>query len=163
MRYRVEILASLMMHAGILALAAWAGIALELLIFWWLPYATTFAIIGWFSELSKHVPMMRQGNNQPVYASRNRYAAWYGRLIIGMHGDHYPLAHHPLPGIPHWNLGKAAKILREDKTFRAWDDVWGGIFSKTTPERVSFIGYMIDDHVFTIPDRRLAPNTEKTT
>ena len=99
----------------------------------------------------------------PLPNVRNRYAAWYERLIIGMHGDNYHLTHHLLPGIPHWTLAKATKILREDRDFRAWDDVWGGIFSKKTPERVSFIGYVIDDHGFTVPGRHPAPNTEKAT
>lgn len=159
--YRFETLTLITMHVGIFVFAGWMDVMLELLLFWWLPYITTFAIIGWFSELSEHFPMMSQMKNKSIYASRNRYAAWYERLIIGMHGDNYHLTHHLLPGIPHWNLEKATNILREDKEFRAWDDVWGGVFSCETSKQVSLVKFLIDDHAFIILERHPALGMEQ--
>lgn len=159
-RYRAETLMLIAVHVAIAATAVWAGVVLDLLLFWWLPYVTAFAMIGWLSELSEHFPMMRAGLNESMYAARNRYAAWYERLFIGMHGDNYHLTHHLLPQILHWNLGEATGILREDAEFRAWDSLWGGIFSRQTPQRVSFIGFVIKNHVSAVSGRLSAPNAE---
>ena len=86
-RFRLETSSLIIMHISFFILALWVGFALELVIFWWLPYVTTFTGIGWLSEQSEHFPMMQQSNPEPIYSSRNRYAAWYKRLIVEMHGD----------------------------------------------------------------------------
>lgn len=149
-KHRFETVSLIGIHIILFSLATWIDLITELILFWWLPYITTFATIGWLSELSEHFPMMTTRNNKPNYCARNRYAAWFERLIIGIHGDNYHLTHHLLPGIPHWNLKKATNILREDTEFRAWDDSWGGIFSSDITKRVSLISYIINDHPFSV-------------
>ncbi len=123
---------------------------IQLMLFWYLPYATAFGIIGWLSELSEHFPMMAHDNGNPIYESRNRYDAWYERLIIGMHGDNFHLTHHLSASIPHWNLAAATRILREDDEFRTWMIHGGGIFS-ATKGRLSLIDFVITVHEFERP------------
>ncbi|WP_159875553.1 fatty acid desaturase [Aquitalea denitrificans] len=99
-------------------------------------------IVRLLGELSEHYPMMWCKSDVQVFYSRNRYAGFTERLFIGMHGDHFHLTHHLLPGVPHWNLAAATKILREDKAFRMWDDYWGGIFSSNRNDRISLIRFI---------------------
>lgn len=122
----------------------------DLLFFWYLPFLITFPLIGWFSELSEHFPLMRPTKSDKIYSSRNRYAGIIERLFIGMHGDNFHLTHHLLPGIPHWNLREATAILREDKEFCTWDDLWGGIFTSSEAERLSLVGYVVNHHQFSV-------------
>jgi fatty acid desaturase len=119
-----------------------------ILLFWWAPFLIIHPIIGWFSELSEHFPMMKNWTDNPIYSSRNRYASLVEAFFIGSHGDNYHLTHHLLPGIPHWNLKKATRILREDDDFRTWDDTWGGIFTSRNPSQISLLDYIINYHKF---------------
>jgi fatty acid desaturase len=145
---RREALALLLFHAA-LGMCAYKLEALsELVLLWWVPFLLVQPIVGWFSELSEHYPMMQSGQGAPVFYSRNRYAGPLERMFIGMHCDHLHLTHHLLPGIPHWNLKAATAVLREDPAFRAWDDCWGGIFSSAGRKRVSFMAYVVDIHEF---------------
>lgn len=147
-RFRNETLALLLVHTACIIVAAATGWAWELFIYWYLPYLTSFGIIGWLSELSEHFPLMSGKGSGEIYGSRNRYAAWPEKLLIGMHGDHLHLTHHLLPGVPHWNLAAATEILREDPEFKDWDDIWGGIFTSKDAARTSLAGYVINTHKF---------------
>lgn len=151
-RLRSEMIVLLSIHAVCIVVAGATGWAWELFAYWYLPYLTTFGIIGWLSELSEHFPLMRAKRGEAIYESRNRYAAWSERHFIGLHGDHLHLTHHLLPGVPHWNLAAATAILREDPEFKAWDDLWGGIFTAQDDARISMIGYLFNIHEF--PDER---------
>jgi hypothetical protein len=127
-----------------------AGVVIELLLFWWIPFFVVYPIIGWFSELAEHYPMM-EFREYGAFYSRNRYAGRCERSFIGMHGDNYHLTHHLLPGIPHWNLHKATQILCEDPIFGAWDDTWGGIFSSNGGARISLVEYILNEREFERP------------
>lgn len=142
---RLEVLGIAIFHFFVFCMAIWAGFLKELLIFWWLPFLIIHPIVGWLSELSEHYPMMSSKNDVQVFYSRNRYAGFIERLFVGMHGDHFHLTHHLLPGVPHWNLAAATKILREDQAFRMWDDYWGGIFSSNSNDRISLIRFILDE------------------
>jgi fatty acid desaturase len=84
---RREAMAIIAFHLAICIFASWGGWLLELALYWWVPFILVYPIIGWFSELSEHYPLMEQASGKQ-YFSRNRYAGWLERLFIGMHGDH---------------------------------------------------------------------------
>ncbi|EON12711.1 fatty acid desaturase family protein [Pandoraea sp. SD6-2] len=128
-------------HVSIAATAYAYGWLGSLMLFWWIPLVLVFPLVGWFSELSEHYPFMEAANEWP-FSSRNRYSFWVERLFIGMHGDSFHLTHHLLPGVPHWHLAAATRILRADRAFAEWDDRWGGIFSSDRKSRVSFIHFV---------------------
>lgn len=128
-------------HVAIAAIAYAQGWLANLMLYWWMPLVVVFPIIGWFSELSEHYPFM-DASNEWCFSARNRYPFWGERLFIGMHGDSFHLTHHLLPGVPHWNLAAATRMLRADGTFAEWDDRWGGIFSSDRNSRVSFINFV---------------------
>jgi fatty acid desaturase len=141
---RLEAIAIIFFNFAIAAAAYAGGWLLTLILFWWVPFVTIFPLVGWFSELSEHYPMMKHHDGR-VFYSRNRYSGFIEKLFVGMHADHLHLTHHLLPGIPHWNLSAATEILREDENFKKWDDFWGGIFSSAPQsERVSLLKYIVD-------------------
>jgi len=144
---RPEATMIIIFHLSIIAIAFTTGLLKELVLFWWIPFLVIHPIIGWFSELSEHYPMM-EITKSPTFYSRNRYAGWTERFFIGMHADYLHLTHHLYPAIPHWNLKKATEILREDPAFRDWDDYWGGIFSSCTSNRTSLLKYILNNRRF---------------
>jgi fatty acid desaturase len=144
---RIEVMAAVALHVVVLLVLLHVGSTIGLLLFWWLPFFIVYPVIGWFSELAEHYPLMERTGDK-IYFSRNRYAGRLEQFLIGMHGDNYHLTHHLLPGVPHWHLHAATLILREDPEFRKWDDTWGGIFSSRGKRRVSLVAYVLNDRAF---------------
>lgn len=98
------------------------------IMFWLVPYVTAFQVIGWFSEMSEHYPMIRS-EKSALTMSRNRFPSWWEAIFIGMHGDNLHLVHHLFPGIPFWSLRDAHQVLLEDSEYRKLNERWGGILS----------------------------------
>lgn len=147
---RGEVLLIIAFHLLILLSSYSMGIITDVLLLWFLPFLIVYPLVGWYSELAEHFPMMSAEFSGRSFFSRNRYAGPIEKMFIGMHGDNYHLTHHLLPGIPHWNLAKATKILRENETFKSWDDFWGGIFT-SAPGKTSLLTYLINFHSFEKP------------
>ncbi|RUS96564.1 dihydrorhizobitoxine desaturase [Dulcicalothrix desertica PCC 7102] len=98
-----------------------------LILFWIIPYLTTFQIIGWFIELSEHYPLV--GNNDiDIYMTRNRQSHWLEAFFLSIHNENYHLDHHLNPSTPFWNLAKAHQIRLQDKNYAALNKSAGGIF-----------------------------------
>lgn len=142
--YRLEMACILIFHSSIFAISYFFNFWIELIAFWWIPFLIIHPIIGWFSELSEHYPMMDLNDGNPRFYSRNRYAGFVERFFIGMHSDNLHLTHHLYPAVPHWHLKQATEILREDKDFCKWDSYWGGIFTSNHSDRVSLIKYILE-------------------
>lgn len=143
LRRRPEALGFIATHAVLAALftaaAGWPGY----LLFWLLPYLTTFQVIGWLSEMAEHYPMVQRGGCN-MDMTRNRFPAWWERLFIGMHGDNFHLVHHLFPGLPFWNLGRAHAVLMAHPRYRRLNAAWGGIVS-AGPGRRSVVDQVLDE------------------
>jgi fatty acid desaturase len=96
------------------------------IIFWLIPYLTTFQIIGWFIELSEHYPLMKNDCN--LYMTRNRNSHWLETFFTSIHNENYHLVHHLNPTIPFWNQAKAHQIYLQDENYARHDKSNGGIF-----------------------------------
>ncbi len=102
------------------------GLGKIILLFWLVPYLTTFQIISWFIEMSEHYPLMN--NRVNLYMSRNRKSNWLEKFLTGMHNENYHLVHHLNPKIPFWNVYKAHQIYMEDENYAQFDSKTGGLF-----------------------------------
>jgi fatty acid desaturase len=98
-----------------------------IILFWLVPYLTTFQIIGWFIELSEHYPLVKKYNID-LYMTRNRNSHWIESLFLSIHNENYHLDHHLNPSTPFWNLPKAHKIRLRDSNYAEAEESVGGIF-----------------------------------
>jgi fatty acid desaturase len=110
----------------------------HLILFWVIPYFTTFQVIGWFIEMSEHYPLVKDGNVD-LYMSRNRFSPWYEAFFTSIHCENFHLIHHLIPSVPFWNLPKVHQILLNDPNYRRHNRLTSGIFfsSQGIPSIVS--------------------------
>ncbi len=113
------------------------------ILYWFIPLITTFQVIGWFTEISEHYPLIRTARST-LTITRNRFPHAVERAFIGMHGDNYHLVHHLLAGIPFWNLRRAHAILLDDPAYAAANRTSGGIFTAPAGRR-SAIRSILDE------------------
>ena len=110
--------------------AAWYGDwFIELLLFWIVPYLTSFQIMGWYIELSEHTPLVRD-SSLDLYMTRNRKSRLWERLLTGIHNDHYHLEHHLDPRTPFYKLAQAREIRMRDPKYAAVDAQFGGLWHR---------------------------------
>lgn len=104
------------------------------ILYWLIPYITTFQLITWFIELAEHYPMIKDAESN-IDASRNRFSHPIEHFFTGMHGENYHLIHHLFPAIPFWKLREAHQILLKDSDYARANKDFGGIFkSKNSNE-----------------------------
>lgn len=97
------------------------------LLFWLLPYLTTFQIVTWFIELSEHYPMISR-HDRNLECSRNRFSHPLEHFFTSIHAENFHLIHHLFPAIPFWQLATAHQILMEDEDYAKVNATFGGIF-----------------------------------
>lgn len=122
---------------------AWEqGWLLSLLLFWIVPYLTSFQILGWYIELSEHTPIVRD-SNVDLYMTRNRKSRGLEKLLTGIHNDNYHFEHHLDPRTPFWNLHKARQIRLRDPDYAEVDQVFGGLFTRGPQGQPSAISVIV--------------------
>ncbi|MDM7555539.1 fatty acid desaturase family protein [Xanthomonas fragariae] len=114
-----------------------------LVLFWLIPYLTTFQILGWFTELAEHSPMC-EVQEKNVYLTRNRKGNLIERVLFGVNSDEYHLEHHLSPGVPFWMLKRAQKIRMRDPGYAEIADSWGGLFVRGSAGQPSVISQLLD-------------------
>jgi fatty acid desaturase len=120
--------------SALVALCAWQGWLLELLLFWLVPMFTTAVAIGWLSELAEHYPLPESESRQ-ILMTRNRHGWAAERFLLGRHHDNYHLVHHLNTGVPFWNMKRAHRVLRRDPAYARWDDLWAGIITRPSGQK----------------------------
>lgn len=118
--------------------------ALHLLVlFWLIPYLTTFQILGWFTEIAEHSPMC-ETEEQNVHLTRNRKGNLIERILFGVNFDEYHLEHHLSPGVPFWLLKRAQEIRLRDPNYARIADSWGGLFVRGPRGQPSVIDQLVE-------------------
>jgi fatty acid desaturase len=111
----------------ILSSIIYLGFFFEFLLFWIIPYITSFMVIGWFIEMAEHYPLVDKYNNS-LYMTRNRFSHWLEAFFLSIHAENYHLTHHLEFSIPYWNVLKAHKIMMKDPKYRNANEQMGGVF-----------------------------------
>nr|WP_295743851.1 fatty acid desaturase family protein [uncultured Acidocella sp.] len=119
----------LVFWAGIWVWSIVAGWWWQLLLFWVVPYVTSFHIIGWFIELSEHSSSI-EGQTVNLHMTRNRSSRHIERWLTAINNDDYHLDHHLDPSTPFWLLDKAHRIRMSDADYAYHVSSSGGIFQK---------------------------------
>ncbi len=117
---------------------------LPLLLFWVVPYLTSFQILGWYIELSEHTPLVRD-HNVDLSMTRNRKSKGIEKFLTGIHNDHFHLDHHLDPRTPFWRLPDAHRIRMADPNYAELDAATGGLFTKGPQGQPSAMTAIIDE------------------
>jgi len=110
------------------------------LLFWIVPFFTSFQILRYLAEMSEHAGLYR--SEQKMNMTRNNLCHPILRFFLYPHGDYYHLLHHICPGVPHYNLGRVHRILLEDKQYSQANHCYG-YFLPTDPNRKSTLEDMM--------------------
>ncbi|MFA0999231.1 MULTISPECIES: fatty acid desaturase family protein [Pseudomonas syringae group] len=129
-----------------------------LLLFWLVPYLTTFQILGWFTEIAEHSPMC-ETENQNIYLTRNRKGNWMERVLFGVNFDEYHLEHHLSPGVPFWLLKRAQEIRMRDPEYAEIAKSWGGLFVSGPNGQPSVISQLLDRNRRLYEAQHASPDT----
>lgn len=97
------------------------------IIYWIIPFFTSFQMFTWFIELAEHYPMVKTATND-ISATRNRFSHAIEHFFTGMHNEHFHLVHHLFPGVPFWRMKQAHQILLRDDKYARINAESGGIF-----------------------------------
>ena len=121
-------LVAVLVCQGLLAATLTVAVGPEgYLLYWLLPYLTTFQALTWFIELAEHYPIVAHAQSN-LQATRNRFSHPLEHFFTGMHGENFHLVHHLFPAIPYWNLKNAHRVLLGDPSYATINAGFGGIF-----------------------------------
>ena len=105
--------------AVVIAAFIYTGLAYELLLYWFVPLATTQVLIGALIELAEHYPMIELEPKVDIYMSRNRHCSRWSNALLGIQqSEGYHLIHHKFPLVPPWRHEEVHRILMEDENYR---------------------------------------------
>nr|AJF34466.1 fatty acid desaturase [Eleftheria terrae] len=129
LKSREELLGFTLFWAAVAALLTMFGGWRLFLMYWLVPYMTSFLVIGRFIEIAEHFPMLGTPQARTVlHSTRNRFSHGLEALFFSMHNENYHLVHHLRPEIPYWNLPKAHRAMLRDAEYARVNRQFGGIF-----------------------------------
>ncbi|HEV7370280.1 fatty acid desaturase [Arenibaculum sp.] len=128
-RNRFDSIGFVVFWSTVIGVCAWSGLLLELVLFWVVPYLTSFHILGWFIELSEHCSCT-VGRGTDLFMARNRKSRHVEKWLTGINNDHHHLDHHLDPRTPFWLLPKAHEIRMADPDYARHCAETGGLFQK---------------------------------
>jgi fatty acid desaturase len=112
------------------------GIGKDLILYWLVPYVTTFQFIRFWAETAEHIGL--DGSN-PWSATRNWTGNTLVRWIFAPHSDHWHLTHHLYSGIPHYRLSEAHRIMMHVPEYADNAHICDGLFFQRRPDSPSVI------------------------
>ena len=94
------------------------GLGVVVVMYWVVPLLTTANWIGGVIQLAQHYPLLGQGHQSELVASRNRILNPAWSFFLSVHNDGYHLVHHLYPSIPFGKKVKQAhQILMKDPQY----------------------------------------------
>lgn len=105
---RSETLARVVFWVLLLTVVFTTGLTTEFLLFWIVPFCTSFQVIRYFGEMAEHAGLRP---DDPWMATRSWDSSSPVRWLLAPHNDSYHIAHHLFPLIPHYKLRDAHGLL----------------------------------------------------
>lgn len=94
-----------------LGLLAARTLTVDLLLYWLVPWFTSYQMCSYWAELGEHGGLRPAGHH---WGSRNWRGSIITRWVIGSHSDDlYHLLHHWFPAVPHYRLRSLDRICRQ--------------------------------------------------
>ena len=83
----------------------------ELYLLWAAAWLTTHTLVTRIRSIAEHA--LTPDPDDPLGNTRTAIARWWERLLIAPHRVNYHLEHHLLMTVPHYNLPRMHRLLRE--------------------------------------------------
>jgi fatty acid desaturase len=103
-------------YLGVLAVVAWHGAWMPLLLYWVLPAHTWFSVVAVLRERVEHSATR---NDHPLNQTRTIIAGWLDRVFIASKNINYHIEHHLYPGVPFYRLPALHAAMREHPDYQA--------------------------------------------
>lgn len=120
---RSETVALWAFWATVAAVLTVTGTWLGFLAYWVAPFFSAFQVLRYCSEISEHGGLY--DNEDPLELARNNVPHPLLRPILYPHNDNLHLVHHLFPGIPHYRLAHAHRILQADPDYAGAHHCYG--------------------------------------
>jgi fatty acid desaturase len=105
-----------------------AGLGMDVLLYWVVPFLTTFQVIRYYTEMAEHAGL---DTKDPWNATRNWTGSFLTRWLLAPHyDDSYHLVHHLFVWIPHYRLAVAHRILMQVPEYAAGHHCDGFFFPR---------------------------------
>lgn len=124
----------------ILSAAIVTGTVQPLIMFWVVPFVTTFQIMRYWAEMAEHAGLE---SSSPWTATRNWTASLPVRWLLAPHSDHWHLAHHVCARIPHYRLAAAHRVLMHVPDYADRGHHCDGFLWPRRPDAPSVVGDMM--------------------
>lgn len=111
------------------------GWTVPFVLFWVVPFLTTFQVFRYWAEMAEHAGLR---SNNPWMATRNWTGSIIERELFGPHSDYYHLTHHLFPLIPHYRIHTAHHLLMRVPEY-AGAHQCDGFFRPRRPEAPSVL------------------------
>jgi fatty acid desaturase len=93
------------------------------LLYWMIPFFTTFQIIRQMSEISEHGGIYEE--KEFIKMTRNNFCHPILKFLIYPHNDFCHLVHHLAPFVAHYNLPRAHNILCSESVYASANNCYG--------------------------------------
>ena len=101
----------LITNGVLLAILTAAGHAEAFFLLWWLPALTGYSLVLRLRSIAEHAVV--SDPNDELRQTRTTLAPFWLRFLIAPHHVNYHLEHHLFMFVPHYNLPRAHRLLRE--------------------------------------------------
>lgn len=109
---RIRVLYSLSLLTAVTLLGIWP----YFLMFWVVPYLSTFFMFQYIRSVAEHFGELAYDNL--LTSTRTVRATWVERFFIAPHQVSYHLEHHLYPGVPFYNLPQLHELLMQESEYR---------------------------------------------
>jgi fatty acid desaturase len=110
----------------ILFAVLWACHAPWAYLLWVVATLSPFQLFLRIRQIGDHAVVPDALSKNPLLHARSTDAAWWEKMLIAPHHEHYHLEHHLLPTAPSWNLVKLRALLIEADALPAASRSQGG-------------------------------------
>lgn len=115
---------------GLVVVASYYNLWPLFLLYWAVPFLTSFQVIRFLAEMSEHGGLYHHHDQAEM--TRNNICHPLLAWLLYPHGDSYHLVHHLYPAIPYYHLKRAHKKLMGNNHYKQLHHCHGLVFGRAS-------------------------------